>query len=545
MTRLLFVFVLLAAPILAANSAPVHGLGQEKAASIYQCPMHPWIKSDHPGKCTVCGMDLVAASTLATQPSDGDASTISLSSSSVSVIGVKTSVVARQPLSRSLRVSGRIEDDDTRHRILSARVPGRIEKLFINFVGAPVVAGAPLATLWSPDLLTAQRVLVERVRGGDIAFSASEQAAAREQLQQLGFTGSDIAELEKTLRPSATFTLRAPVDGVVVAKSVYEGQYVQVSDRLFELADFSQMWFVFDAYPQDLPWLHVGQAVELTTRAVPGEVISSTIEFIDPNLDDLKQTARVRAVLPNPHYSVAGEAHFLPHRVLAEGRVLIETPAVLAAPRSAVLDPGSGPVAYVEVGESRYEQRQLKLGCHGDALVEVLSGLHEGERVVTEGNLLIDAQAQLNREAAGHAHAMSAGPAHAAPVAAAASSTSEDSMDAFTRLANVAIDAADALASDDYARYQKIFPELTGAAQGLDLPKLELGSSLKTARRSFEPWSTAVADLLKPHRSHLGLKIFQCPMTPVLGKGRWVQRNLPLKNPFFGSAMPDCGDEIR
>ena len=118
-------------------------------------------------------------------------------------------------------------------------------------------------------------------------------------------------------------------------------------------------------------------------------------------------------------------------------------------------------------------------------------------------------------------------------------------MDALTQLATVAIDAADALASDDYARYQKIFPDLTAAAQGLDLPQLELGTSLKTARRSFEPWSTAVADLLKPHRSHLGLKIFQCPMTPVLGKGRWVQRNLPLKNPFFGSAMPDCGDEIR
>lgn len=509
-------------------------------AAVYQCPMHPWITSDRPGKCTICGMALVASRTHDTTASSADV--VTLPRSSITVIGVETATIARQPLTRTLRVNGRIDDDDTRHRILSARVPGRIEKLHINFVGAPVEAGAPLITLFSPEVLTAQRVFVERIRSGEGAFPAAERSAARERLIELGLADADIAALEKSLQPTSTITVRAPFAGTVVAKNAYEGQYVQAADRLLELADFSRMWFVFDAYAQDIPWLHAGQTVEITTRAVPGEVILAPIEFIDPNFNESTQTARVRAVLPNPHYNVGGESHSLPHRVLAEGRVLVESPAVLAAPRSAVLDAGTGPVAYVDPGDGHYERRSLRLGRRGDALVEVLAGLKEGEKVVTTGALLLDAQAQLARESSSHRPAASATPA---PAASTPPDPAAPAGDKFAVLANAAIDAAAALAADDYARYRALFPAVLAAAQAFPaLPKLEFGDSLTTARQSFEPWSTQAADLLKPHRAHLGLKIFQCPMTPVLGKGRWVQRTAPLKNPFFGAAMADCGEEI-
>lgn len=482
--------------------------------------MHPWIQSDHPGKCTICGMDLVLANSVAPS-AEG---LVALSGASVSVIGVQTATVARQPLTRTLRVTGRIDDDDTRHRILSARVPGRVEKLFVNFVGASVEAGAPLATLWSAELLTAERVYVERLKAGPLVYPAADLAAAREQLQQLGLAEADLKQLEQSRVPSAFVTVRAPSAGTVVSKSVYEGQYVQASDRLFEIADFATMWFVFDAYAPDIPWLRAGLPVEVTTDAVPGEVITAPIAFIDPNFDEMTQTTRVRAVLPNPHYSVAGVAHRLPHRVYAEGRVLVETPAVLAIPRSAVLSPGTGPVAYVALDDHTFAPRAVQLGRTGDALVEILSGLKEGERVVTQGNLLIDAQAQLT---------------HPAPPAVSTVALSDA---ALLDLANRAIAAADALASDDYARYQKLFPALASA--DATLPPLTLGTSLTEARRSFEPWSTAVAALLQPQHVRLGVKIFQCPMSPVSHQGRWVQRSLPLKNPFFGAAMPDCGNEI-
>ncbi|HWA08753.1 MAG TPA: efflux RND transporter periplasmic adaptor subunit [Opitutaceae bacterium] len=370
----------------------------DAAPHLYQCPMHPWIHSDHPGKCTICGMSLVAM-----DPAGSVASTVTLRPDQVASLGVATTPVGRGPLVRTLRVNGQIDDDDTRHRILAARIPGRVDQLFVNAVGAEVVAGAPLATIYSPDVLTAERVFVERLKAGEAAFPAADRAAARERLFELGLTEPEIHALETTQQPSATLTVRAPLAGTVVSKSVYEGQYVTASDRLFEIADFSSMWFLFDAYEQDIPWLSVGQSVEVTTGAVPGETIRAPIAFIDPNFDEGTRTTKVRVVIPNPHFNLEGEHHRLPHRVPAEGKVKIETAAVLLAPRSAVLDAGDGPVAYVDHGDRTYEQRRLRLGRRGDDQVEVLAGLQEGERVVTQGALLIDAQARLAPPAAGAA----------------------------------------------------------------------------------------------------------------------------------------------
>lgn len=515
------------------------------APTIYQCSMHSWIKSDHPGKCTLCGMDLVAIDS-ATAASD--AGTVTLSASQISTIGVATTRISRQPLARTLRVAGRIDDDDTRHRILAARVPGRVEKLFVTFAGQRVEADSPLVTIYSTELLTAQRVYLERLKSGEGAFPAAERAAARERLLELGLVENDILQLERTGQPNALLTVRAPMSGTVVAKHVYEGQYVQTSAQLFEIADFSRMWFVFDAYEQDMPWLRVGQTVNITTRAFPGEVITAPIDFIDPNFNEITRTTKVRVIISNPHPGMTGESHTLPHRVLAEAHVEVDAAIVLAAPRSAVLDSGQGPVAYVSLADHSFEQRRLRLGRRGDNLVEILSGLAEGEQVVTHGALLIDAQAQLAGEA--NAHGANTTPAVTAGALSSATeaptATPAPTADPLAALAAAAIEATDALASDDYAHYQKIFPVVTTVTKNFPaLPPLELGSDLKTARRSFEPWSTAVADLLKPHRAHLGVKIFQCPMSPVSHTGRWVQRGEPLKNPFFGATMADCGEEVR
>ena len=520
-------------------------------ARVFQCPMHPWIKSDQPGKCTICGMALVAASS-SSQPSapGSQLPAASLSPSIINTIGVETSTVARQPLLRTVRVNGVIEDDDTRHRLLTAWAEGRVEKLYVNTIGAEAKAGQPLFEFYSPELQAAQREFVQLARAGELAGGAVP--AARDRLRKMGLTDPQLDELLKTGEPKLVTTVLAPDGGTVVGKSVYEGQWLKTGDKLFEIADFSRMWFLFDAYEQDIPWLRVGQKVEITTRAVPGEIIEAPIEFIDPNFNEMTRTTKVRVVIPNPHTTRSGESHTIFHRVLAEARVLVESPAVLAAPRSSVLDAGRGPVAYVDRGEGNYEQRTLRLGRRGDALVEVLDGLHEGEKVVTTGALLIDAQAQLAHEASGHAHLPEKPEARAnqngaehAEMRATPAATAEPQSAQLATLAAAAIDAAAALASDDFASYQKIFPRLPAAAQPFaDLPKVELGENLKAARRSFEPWSTAVADLLKPHKAHLGVKIFQCPMAPVLGKGRWVQRSQPLKNPFFGSAMADCGAEL-
>jgi Cu(I)/Ag(I) efflux system membrane fusion protein len=526
-----------------------YGSAQKPSATVsarkvkfYQSPMHPWIKSDQPGKCTICGMDLVPVY-------EGDAGfeakggLVTLTPATASVIGVQTSEVRRGVLTRTLRVTGVVDDDETLHRIISAHVPGRIEKLFVNQVGTTVEAGAPLATLYSPEIQTAQRVYNERMRAGPSGFTASERAEARERLLAMGMMPEEITHLEETGQPSATITVHASYGGTIITRAAYEGQYVETHDKLFELGDFSHLWFIFDAYEADLAWLRVGQQVEVSSPSFSDGVLTAPITFIDPNLTEATRTARVRVVLDNTDRKLL-------HRVTASGRVQITTADALLVPRSAVLHTQAKPQVYVDKGGGAYEPRTLELGQVGDEAYAVVTGLREGERVVTQGALLLDGQAQLAHSASGDNPTPQPMPeAHAADI------------DTLKPLVLATADAADALANDDLERYQKQLPALQTALSAYtaaysDAAKgpiaqftegLKPGPDIKAARRSFEVFSTAIADLAKAaHLHHSGaVKIYQCPMSPVLGTGRWLQRSAPLHNPFFGSAMPDCGEEIK
>lgn len=527
------------------------------AASVYQCPMHPWIKADRSdAKCTVCGMALVAASTGQGAGANApvDPTLITLTPAQATVIGVRTAPVVRGPLQRTLRVTGTIDDDETRHRILAARVPGRIESLQINAVGVEVEAGAPLATLYSPPMLTAQRTYVERLRSVG-SFTASERALARERLLELGLTDEEVRILEGTLQPTAIVNVRAPMSGTVVARSVYEGQYVEANDRLFEIGDFSRMWFVFDAYEPDLAWIRPGQTVELSVPSRPGEVLTAPITFIDPNVDPMSRTARVRVVLDNA-------SRRLLHRQTAQAIVRIDTPEVLLLPRSAVLQHGGSAVVFVAREGNRYAARGVRLGRVGDRDVEVLEGVVEGDRVVTEGGLLLDGQAQLAHAAVGGG-GLHEGHAAAGPAAVSVALPAHDAAarDALVQLALSAADAGTALAADDLKAYRAQVPALrerlegylaafAPAARGIlrEAPRqLVDGPDLEAARRAFEPISTAIADAVRGERLHEAgnLWIYQCPMTPVLGTGRWLARKPELRNPFFGSAMLECGEEVK
>lgn len=509
--------------------------------------MHPWIKSDKPGgKCTICGMDLVEAGQSAAM-GDATSNLVTLTPASATVTGVQTAKVRRAALVRTLRVAGAIDDDDTRHRILAARVPGRIEKLFVNYVGAEVREDAPLATIYSPEMLTAQRTYIERVRAGTSAFTASERAASRERLLELGLTEEEVVILEHTLQPTAMLNVRAPMSGTVATRAVYEGQYVQTNDRLFEIADFSSMWFVFDAHENDLAWLRVGQTVDVTTPSQPGRVFTAPIAFIDPNLNEATRTVRVRVVLANADRALL-------HKQTAIGAVRLDAADRLLAPRTAVLQHTGEPLVYVDRGNRTYEPRQVRLGRIGDADAEILSGLEEGEQVVTEAALLLDAQAQLARAAA-----TGAPPVHVhTPAAPVEEKPAKIDYEHLKALALALADGAAALAADDFPAYQKLLPGIRSALDAClkDDPSGTLAKfktllpdrpDLKAARRDFEPFSTAVADLAREqHLTHReNIHVYQCPMTPVLGNGRWLSRTDAIRNPFFGSAMLECGEELK
>lgn len=540
-------FTLASLPLSAADDGHGH-------ATVYQCPMHPWITSDKPdAKCTVCGMALVAA-TAADPNKPADPSLVTLTSDQAAVTGVQTSPIVRGALVRSLRVNGVIDDDETRHRILATRVPGRVEKLHVNYVGAEVREGEPLATIYSPEMLTAQRTYVERLRAGTTAFTLSERSAARERLLELGLTPEEVRILEATLEPTAMVNIRAPMSGTVVSRSVYEGQYVEPKDkdRLFEIGDFSRMWFVFDVYEPDLAWVSVGQTVEIALPSLGGQLLTAPVAFIDPNLNELTRTARARVVLENPGRHVL-------HRQTASAVVKLTAPDALLVPRTAALQHLGHPLVYVETAALTYRAREIQLGRIGDTTAEVLGGLAEGDRVVTQGALILDGQAQLAHAATGGAHDHTAPAPRSISVAEQAHDTAAYAL--LKDLAFSAADAASALAADDLAAYRQQLPALRtalraylqGFAPAARGPLTEFtetlpdGPDLRTARRAFEPFSTALVDLARnQHLTHReGLHAYQCPMTPVLGNGRWLTRKAELRNPYFGAAMLECGEELK
>jgi membrane fusion protein, copper/silver efflux system len=522
--------------------------GANAANSVYQCPMHPWIKSASAGdKCTICGMDLVVA----TSPSGNgavDPNLVTLTPASAAVTGVKTTTVARGPLVRTLRVTGVIDDDETRHRFVTAYAPGRIEKLFVNYVGSEVKQGEPLAVLYSPELLIARQEFHSLARSG--AASPALVAAARERLRQLGLHDAQIDALAAAETVARDTEILAPLTGTVVARNAdaaYEGGYVETGTRLLEIGDFSTMWFIFDAYEADLAWIRPGQHVDITIPSLPGRVITAPVAFIDPNLNEMTRTARVRVELPNPNRELL-------HRQTASASVRIDTGDVLLAPRTAVLQHSGKPVVYIEQGTGAYLAREIRLGRIGDTHAEVLSGLEEGDRVVTEGGLILDGQAQLAHAAVGAAHD------HGAQAVAPVATTDEKVYALIRTLALAAADASAPLAADDLAGYRRALPALRAAldawfagdpesAGSILAPfmgTLVDGHSIAEARRAFEPFSTALADVARVNHLHHREKlwIFQCPMTPVLGTGRWLQRNDELRNPFFGSAMLTCGEPV-
>ena len=514
-----------------STGAPPADDSGEKKIKFYQSTMHPWVKSDKPGKCTVCGMELVPVYEGGNTHDHATTDIVMLPEGSPGVTHVKTVEVKRQPLVRTLRVAGLIDDDDSRHRILSAYAGGRIQKLFVNFEGAEVEAGEPLASFYSKELLNAvNEYKVVARQGGTLLASAESR------LLQMGLTKEQIAKLPQRAEGDIYLEIVAPMTGTVVKRHVYEGQYVQEGERLFEIADFSKMWFQFIAYEQDLPFLKVGQEVTVRTAALPDKVFHAAVKFINPNMDNLTRSARVRVEIDNPNRE-------LRHKLYAEATVALEAPEVVALPRTAILWPGSNPRVYVEQEPGAYQQRRIILGRAGDDLWEVLEGVKPGERVVVSGNMLIDGQAQLNNLAS---------PAdESGPVPDAAMDMTAVDHQATEQFLTALAALTDTLASDDLKAFNAALGKLPVFPKGFSAPTPAPATDLAMARKSFLPLSEAAAEFAKAVRGHFpNLKIFRCPMTDQAGEGmpknaRWIQLTAQLRNPFFGHEMLDCGAEVK
>ena len=373
-----------------ADVEEAHDHGAE--SSIWTCSMHPQIRMEEPGDCPLCGMDLIPLQTSGTGDASIDPDAIQLSVEAAALANVQTTVVSRQNPVKDIRLYGTIQADERLSQSQTSHVSGRIEHLRVNFTGESVRQGEVIATIYSPELLNAQQELIEAVKMAELQPALVE--AVREKLRLWKLTGEQIASIEQSGEVTPLIDIRANSSGIVVSKNVNQGDYVNTGTVLFQIANLTQIWAMFDAYESDLPFLKNGDKVEYTLQALPGKTFTGRISFINPILDPATRTARIRVETANPRMELKPEMYA--NAMIKASLKQYNNEFVI--PKSAVLWTGKRSIVYVKQQGTEtpaFMLREIELGPSlGDSYV-VLSGIENGEEIVTNGAFTIDASAQL------------------------------------------------------------------------------------------------------------------------------------------------------
>ncbi|NBB76682.1 MAG: efflux RND transporter periplasmic adaptor subunit, partial [Bacteroidetes bacterium] len=380
----------------------------EAGEEVWTCSMHPSVRQDGPGSCPICGMDLIPAST---EVSEDDYSMV-MTEASIQLANIQTTPVVRERPLREMVLPGRVEIDERRISYITTHFSGRIRDVKIDFTGAPIRKGEVMATVYSPELVSAQRELLQAVQVR--ARNPELYDAAVRKFRLWEFSDEQIQMIIDRGDVQTNMEILSPVDGFVMNRHVVDEQHVMEGTVIYEVANLEQLWVTFDAYENDLPWISAGDRVTFQTRANPGEQYEATIDFIDPTFNPQKRTIRLRANVDNG-------SHALRPDMLVRGTLQSEMEdEKTLLPASAVLWTGPRSIVYLKDTSAetpRFEAIEVELGPRtGDHYI-IESGLEEGEEVVFNGNFRIDSEFQLadrfsmmNREPgsgavpAGHQH---------------------------------------------------------------------------------------------------------------------------------------------
>ncbi len=312
-------------------------------------------------------------------------------------IGVTYAKVKREPLRHTIRSVALVVPDKARNWQFVSRVDGYVQKLDVTAPGEIVDKGAPLLSIYSPDLLTSEREFVELLRMRDEAKSKDAREtpsrlinSAKQRLHLWNVTDEQIEELQKTRKPQENLTLLSPFRGVVQSVPAEQGKGVKVGDMLVEVADLSVVWVWAEFYENELPMLQVGQKIDITTKSYPGAKFEGTISLINPFLDEAKRTAKVRIDIPNADFKLRPGMY-------VNAELAMDMGEGLTIPVSAVMPTGARNVAFVNKGGGKLEPRIIQLGSKYGESYEVQSGLREGEQVVASANFLIDAESKVQQ----------------------------------------------------------------------------------------------------------------------------------------------------
>lgn len=527
--------------------------------------MHPQIRMDKPGKCPLCAMDLIPLSQSGSSGLDPDE--IHFTKEAAMLANVMTTVVSNQHTTKEVRLFGKVQADERLIQSQVAYIPGRIEKLYLNFTGETVRKGQLLALIYSPDLITAQQELLETAKTKQSYPEIYE--AAKERLLQWKLTPNQIAAVENTKKVKTNMEVYATSSGIVTAKNVNVGDYVAQGTVLYQVSDLSRIWVLFDAYESDLHFLKKGNSIDFIIQALPGTNFNGIISFIDPVIDPINRVAKVRVEIGNSDGKLKPE-------MFATGMVkanLDRYKNKMVVPKTSVLWTGKRSIVYVKKPGQDYifKIREVELGpMLGNSYV-IEKGIEEGEEIVTQGAFSVDAAAQLEGKpsmmnleggvaSTGHQH----GDETNTVVAIKKTAISSAAKKALELIISDYVALQSALASDDFSTAKSQVKKMQSGLSKVDmslfkgesheiwmnlnnklkstLSTIEKAKDIEEIRKSFLDLSVTYVTLIETF-GPFSKKIYviNCPMANNNKGGDWLSFNKEVKNPYYGKSMLTCG----
>ncbi len=515
----------------------------------WTCSMHPQIRQSEPGTCPICGMDLIPVSDALSSSAGHDHFSFSMSEEASALANVQTTRAAIKEAGRDLFLTGKVVLNEHNISSISANFSGRIENLLINYTGQEVERGQKLATIYSPELISAQQELLEANKNKNKFPLLYE--AAKERLKLWNISETQIDEIENEGKVRSLFDIYATTDGIVESRYIAQGDYVTKGMKLFDIVSLKSVWVFLDAYESDLQWLNTGDHVTFTVSALPGEEFHSTINYIDPFLNQEKRTANIRLEINNSHKKIKPG-------MFVNATASSRSEKALVIPVSAVLWTGPRSVVYIKVPNNdtpTFEMREVVLGARAGKEQIILSGLSEGEEVVISGTFAIDAAAQLRGN-----YSMMHRPTESKTLTAP-----HEFLESLSSLINNYINIKQALVNSNLDNSIRAAEQLqhqtehanaaklSGEAKDvwtklhenimLSSAKIISATSLEEARETFEILSESIIETMEGFQpGHITYYVDYCPMALDNKGAYWLSETEEILNPYFGESMLRCGE---
>jgi len=530
-------------------------------AEIWTCSMHPQIKQSEPGDCPLCGMDLIP---LEASTSDNPL-VLEMTQEAVKLANIQTTVIGEGSAesSKTIRLSGKIQPDERLASSQVAHVPGRIEKLFVSFTGEQVYKGQKIAMLYSPELITAQRELLEALKLKDLNPDLVE--AARNKLRYWKIGEETIEQIEKKGTIQENFIVYADESGVVTDRRLAVGDYVNQGEPIFDLMNLRRVWVLFDAYEDDLSNISVGDKIEFTTPSLPNETFNTRVTFIDPIIDPNTRVASIRT-------EVSNSKRVLKPEMLVYGTLQQKTSNAkqrqLTVPKSAVMWTGQRSVVYTKVPDTNipsFEFREIEIGDAVGGNYQVISGLEAGEEVVTYGSFTIDAAAQLNNQASMMNRAVAIkGVGKTEQLPDYTASTPPLFEEQLYQVVAAYLDLKDALVATNNEEAKAAANEVLAALEKVDMSLVKndahtywmeqlnalqahsegvaTADDIEEQRKQFDFLSQALINATKAFGiGEETIYVQHCPMAFDNEGADWLSSAEEIRNPYFGDMMLKCG----